>query len=334
MRIVIVGATSLRGKELVEVLKERFPSADLKLLDEEIAAGVLTDAAGEPAIVQSVDDESFEGARIVFFAGKPDFSAQHAAAALRGAPNVIDTSGGFRDRPDTRPWIPTLDAIFPPPSSGEGPEYRAYFSPSSPVIIASVLAAVLKQWNPSTTSIVFLQPVSERGQEGIEELERQTVNLLSFQPIAQPIFDAQVAFNVLDRYGESNSQPLAETRKDIARNIAAYLDGRASVPAVQLLQAPVFHSHAFTGFVELAGSPEPNQIEDQLAAAGFLFPDAGEPAPSAISAAGASRPLLGHVERDPNHWSGYWFWGVADNLRLSAENAVAIAERILDAEDE
>ena len=69
------------------------------------------------------------------------------------------------------------------------------------------------------------------GQEGIEELERQTVNLLSFQPIAQPIFDAQVAFNVLDRYGESNSQPLAETRKDIARNIAAYLDGRASVPA-------------------------------------------------------------------------------------------------------
>lgn len=94
MRIVIVGATSLRGKELVEVLKERFPSADLKLLDEEIAAGVLTDAAGEPAIVQSVDDESFEGARIVFFAGKPDFSAQHAAAALRGAPNVIDMSGG------------------------------------------------------------------------------------------------------------------------------------------------------------------------------------------------------------------------------------------------
>ena len=48
-RIVIVGATTLRGKELVDLLKERIPSADLKLLDEEIAAGILTEAAGEPA---------------------------------------------------------------------------------------------------------------------------------------------------------------------------------------------------------------------------------------------------------------------------------------------
>ena len=39
-RIVIVGATTLRGKELVDLLKERIPSADLKLLDEEIAAGI------------------------------------------------------------------------------------------------------------------------------------------------------------------------------------------------------------------------------------------------------------------------------------------------------
>jgi aspartate-semialdehyde dehydrogenase len=333
-RIVIVGATSLRGKELVEVLKERLPFADLKLLDEEITAGLLTDAAGEAAIIQSVDGESFEGARLVFFAGNPAFSARHADAALREAPGVIDMSGGLRDRPDARPWIPTLDEIFAPPSDLTGKESHVYFSPSAPVIIASSLAAVLLEWSPSAMSIVFLQPVSERGDEGIEELERQTVSLLSFQPIAQPIFDAQVAFNVLESFGEKNSQPLADIRNEIAKITAGYLNGRASVPAVQLLQAPVFHAHSFTAFAELAGSPEPAEIESQLTAAGFKFAGEGELAPSAISSAGESGPILGRVARDPNHWRGYWFWGAADNLRLSAENAVAIAERILDSSDE
>jgi aspartate-semialdehyde dehydrogenase len=334
LRIVIVGATSLRGKEVVEVIKERIPSAELKLLDEEIAAGVLIDAAGEPAIIQSVDEESFEGASIVVFAGNEAFSAKHAEAALRGTATVIDMTGGLRSRQEVRPWIPTLDTIFPINSFTSSQAPNAYLSPSAPVIIASALGAVLKQWTPTVCNIVFLQPVSDRGIEGIEELERQTVSLLSFQPIAQPVFDAQVAFNVLDRYGEKNNQSLAATRSAISRDVAAYLDGRASVPAVQLLQVPVFHSHAFTAFAELTGAPEPAEVEAQLAASGFQFAEAGEPAPSAISAAGAAQPLMGHVERDPNHWKGYWFWGVSDNLRLSAENVVAIVERVLDAKDD
>lgn len=65
-RAVIVGATSLRGKELAEVIEERFPDAALTLLDEDIAAGTLTDAGGEPLVIQAVDAESFEGAQFVF----------------------------------------------------------------------------------------------------------------------------------------------------------------------------------------------------------------------------------------------------------------------------
>lgn len=332
-RIVIVGATSLRGKEVVELIKQRIPSAELNLLDEEIAAGILTDAAGEPAIIQSVDEESFDGASIVVFAGDAGFSAKHADAALRGSATVIDMSGGLRSRPEARHWIPALDSVFSVDSFTSGKAPRVYLSPSAPVIIASALGAVLKQWTPSICSIIFLQPVSDRGVEGIEELERQTVSLLSFQPISQQVFDAQVAFNVLSRYREKSTQSLADTRSAISRDVAAYLDGRASVPAIQLLQAPVFHSHAFNAFAELTGSPEPAEVEGQLTASGFQFEGADESAPSAISAAGAPQPLMGHVERDPNHWNGYWFWGVADNLRLSAENAVAIAERVLDAND-
>jgi len=329
-RIVIVGATTLRGKELADLLKERIPTADLKLLDEEIAAGMLTEAAGEPAIIRSVDPESFEGARIVFFAGKPEFAAKHADDALRNSPVVVDLSGGLRDRADIRQWIPSLDTVLPAPAVAGRKASKAYYSPSAPVIISCALAAGLMQWSPVGVSIVFLQPVSERGQEGIEELERQTVSLLSFQPIGQTVFDAQVAFNVMDRYGEASAERLGATRESIARDVASYLASRAAVPAVQLLQAPVFHSHGFSAFAELKASPDPSEVEAGLTVAGFKFPDGDKSAPSLISAAGEAKPLLGHVERDPNRRGGYWFWGAADNLRVTAENAVAIADRVLE----
>lgn len=329
-KIVIVGATTLRGKELADLLKERIPFANLKLLDEEIAAGILTEAAGEPAIIQSVDPDSFEDAQIVFFAGKPDFAAKHAADALNGSTVVIDLSGGLRDRPDIRQWIPSLDAALPAvqPTASKG--HKAYYSPSAPVIISCALAAGLIQWTPTGLSIVFLQPVSERGQEAIEELERQTVGLLSFQPIGKTVFDAQVAFNVMDRYGEASAERLGATRESIARDIANYLNNRAAIPAVQLLQAPIFHSHGFSAFAELTNSPEPSAVQASLTAAGFKFPEADEPAPSVISAAAEPKPLLGDVERDPNRRCGYWFWGAADNLRVTAENAVEIAEKVLE----
>ena len=158
------------------------------------------------------------------------------------------------------------------------------------------------------------------------------MSLLSFQPIAKTIYDAQVAFNVMDRYGEVIAQPLAETRKDIARNIANYLEAAPPIPAIQLVQAPVFHSHGFTGFVELQSRRSPIKLRFSCAA-GFLFPDAGEPAPSLF----LRRAHRGHCWAT---WSaiqitgGYWFWGVADNLRLPRKMRWRSPSACLDAEDE
>jgi len=48
--MVIAGASSLLGAELKSLLEEsRFAGWDFSLLDEEIAAGTLTEAGGEPA---------------------------------------------------------------------------------------------------------------------------------------------------------------------------------------------------------------------------------------------------------------------------------------------
>jgi len=91
----------------------------------------------------------------------------------------------------------------------------------------------------------------------------------------------------------------------------------------------VFHSHAFTAYVELAASREPAELSGALAAAGFQLGAGADPAPTNVSVAGESQPVLGPVERDPSLERGYWLWGAADNLRVAAANALSIAERLL-----
>ena len=76
--------------------------------------------------------------------------------------------------------------------------------------------------------VMLFPPVSERDQPGIEELESQTTNLLSFRPIEQTVFDAQVAFNLLSGYGEESKPRLRIVAQgNCARRGAAILRPRA-----------------------------------------------------------------------------------------------------------
>ena len=56
-------------------------------------------------------------------------------------------------------------------------------------------------------SLTLFPPVSEREEAGVEELENQTTKLLSFQPIAETIFDTQVAFNLLNSLTARKAKP-------------------------------------------------------------------------------------------------------------------------------
>lgn len=326
-RVAIVGASSLRGKELKQLLDERgFPTMEVRLLDEDVAVGTLTEAGGEPTLIGAVNQDSFERVDLAFFAGSGENTARHFQDALRAGAAVIDLSEPRAELPEALPWVPALDLILPPPKPPQGNVFR---SPAAPAIVTCAIAAALAPLSTQRLTMVFFQPVSERGQPGIEELESQTVDLLSFKPISQPVFDVQVAFNMLRGYGEGCDQRLEDIRSAIRADVTAYLAGRLQPPAIQLLQAPVFYSYAFTAHAELTGAADPAVLEAALQTAGIKIQSAEEPPPNNLSVAGESQAVLARVERDPACNSGYWLWGAADNLRLSAANAVSIAEKLI-----
>lgn len=315
------------------VLEERnFPASEIVLLDTAVMAGTLTEAAGEPTFIRALEEDSFDRVRFAFFAGSASDTEGNWAAAQRAGATVIDLTGALAASGKATAWIPSLVPLIPPKPGAGGngaPHKIAYSSPASPVVIACTMAAALGTFAPRTIALTLFPPVSERDLAGINELETQTTNLLVFRPIEQTIFATQVAFNLLSRYGEESKPSLESTRAAIARDVAQYLAGRAPVPAIQLVQTPVFYGYAFTAYAEFAAPLPPEQLGAVFRNLGVKISGPDDLAPTNISVAGEDEIQLAAIQTDPNVAAGVWLWGVADNLRLATTNAVRIAEELL-----
>ena len=329
-RIVIAGASSLLGAELKTLLEEStFAGWDLRLLDEEGAAGTLTEAGGEPVVIQPVDEGSFERARFVFFTGSPEFAERNFAAALAAGAVAIDCKGKVSTKDQTAsPWFPKLDEFWNTRFTSNGTQFGI---PSAAAVAATSLSFGLRPVGLRRLSVTFFRPVSEAGRAGIEELESQTGQLLSFQSVGKPVFDTQVAFNLLERYGSASRQNLARVRKALREEISGCVENQSAVlPALQVLHAPTFYGMMFSACAELdPGVTDAESVSNACKEAGFSVARDEDCTPSNVSAAGENTIQLGVPQSDPAVYGTWWFWGAADNVRLPAWNAVKLAERLL-----
>ena len=153
--------------------------------------------------------------------------------------------------------------------------------------------------------------------------------MLAFQKLKTDVFDTQLAFNMLARYGEEALEPLESIEQRVEKHLASLLDAWPGVPmpSLRLIQAPVFHGHSISAWVEFAENPGADTPAKALAGAG-LDVRQDEP-PSNVGMAGQSGLSIGAIIVDHNQPRACWFWLVSDNLRLAAENAVAIAQESL-----
>jgi len=327
-RIVIAGASSLLGAELKSLLEEsKFAGWDFRLVDEELAAGTLTEAGGEPAVIQPVEEGSFERARLIFFTGSTEFSKANLKVAAQTGAHVIDLAGAALENADDAPgvpWFPKLDSLRGEGSSGHG---KLFGVPSAAATATAALALALSKLGLLSMNAVHFQSVSEAGRAGIEELESQTGKLLSFQPYGQPVFDTQVAFNMLDRFGAGSRQKLQNSVQRIRAEVRACVGKKVVLPAVQVLHAPVFYGATFSvcAAVDVLGG---QKIAEVCREAEFVIVPEDEARPSNVSVAGEKSIYLAQPEVDPSESSRFWLWGTADNIRLPAWNAVKLAEKL------
>ena len=326
-RIVIAGASSLLGAELKSLLEEsKFVDWDFHLVDEELAAGTLTEAGGEPAVIQTVEEGSFERAKFVFFSGSAEFVERNFKAALAARAVVIDFTGKVWTKDESQlPYFPKLDDFWGTPFT---PESSHFWIISAPGVAAASLSLGLKPLGLRSMSISFLRPVSEAGRAGIEELESQTKQLLSFQNVGQTVFDTQVAFAVSDRFGRGSREDLSIYESRLREEVESCTFTPDGVrPAIRVLHAPVFYGCTFSASAELDASATAEQVSSACAAAGFSLAEKGAII-SNLTSAGENVIQLAQPEADPSRPGSWWFWGAADNIRLPAWNAVKLAEKL------
>jgi len=326
-RIVIAGASSLLGAELKSLLEEsHFAACDFRLVDEESVAGLLTEDGGEPAVIQPVEADSFNKAWTIFFAGSPAFTARNLELANRSGARILDLSGALAGNGGVQMWLPR----FPEHADITSRDNANIFSiPSAPAeIIARIAVAVRSLSRSPLTAVAFQSISSSGGKAGIEELETQTGQLLSFQPAGKAVFDTQVAFTMLDHFGPASAHKLQASLEVLRKEVHACLPSDERAPLVQLLHAPVFYGSTVTAFANLDPSADAAIISKACGEAGLTIASDDSP-PGNISSAGETALQLAPPQSDPSAPGAWWFWAAADNVRVPAANAVKLAEKLL-----
>ncbi len=328
-RVAIIGAATLKGRELKEVLTDRnFPATDIRLLDDEESLGQLQAVGEEPTFIQSVLPEHLEDVDFTFFASEENFTRNSWQMARRAGSDVIDLSYALEDRPDAllrAPWVERELGTTRKVDFTEAPVVIAH---PAAIVLALLLLRAQKIGKVVHAIATMFEPASEHGRRGMDELHEQTVNLLSFQQLPKGVFDAQVAFNLLDRYGQNSQPALSTVESRIVRHFRSMVQDKLSVPSLMLLQAPIFHGHAFSLYIEL---DNPAQIEELVAAVSGEHVDvlqSAEESPSNVNAAGQEQIQV-FARGDAQNPNGFWLWAASDNLRIAALTAVECAESMI-----
>jgi aspartate-semialdehyde dehydrogenase len=324
-RVAVVGGDTLLAKELRELLEESKPAPSIELISAAADNAAVLGAEEDEAVVMSpLTKESLAGAQVAFLVGSAASSRRALKLNPPDGPVLIDLTAALEEQPNARLRAPSAE---PGPVSHPG-EIQVIAHPAA--IAVAMLLSSLAQRTPIRKSIIHIfEPASERGRKGLDELQQQTVAVLSFQKLKTDVFDAQLGFNLLARYGEEAIEPLEDVEERIARHLASLLAAYPAIPmpSLRLVQAPVFHGHSVSVWVELEEDPGPQAFSESLAAAGIdVRPD--EP-PSNVSIAGQSGLSVGAITPDANQPRAYWLWLVSDNFKIAAENALAVARELL-----
>jgi len=331
-KVALVGSESLLAREVRDIAAETAGLDLILIASGDENAGTLTSVAGEPALVGVLNAASLSDARAVILAGGSK-SARKALDLLGDPPEaaVIDLTYTAEERPDARLRAPAVEAGAE--SDAREAAVHVIAHPAA-IAMALFLRRVHFHYAVRRAVIQVFAPASEHGTQGVEELKEQTVSLLTFKSLPKTVFDSQLGFSLLARLGQEAQVTIEQSEMRIERHLASLLaaegDGEgAPMPSLRVIQAPVFHGYSFSAWVQFEDTPEIEVLEDSLGTAGIDVLGAEFDPPNNVGQAGQGGIAVGAIAPDRNDALACWFWFVADNLRLHAENAVAVARELV-----
>ncbi|WP_251359762.1 aspartate-semialdehyde dehydrogenase [Kangiella sp. TOML190] len=329
VNLAIVGATGAVGVTMREILEERnFPVDKIFLLASERSAGERVTFQGKSTMVQKLDDFDFAQVDIALFSAGGAISKQYAPIAAQAGAAVIDNTSEFRYQDD----IPLVVSEVNPEKIADYKNHGIIANPNCSTMQMMVAlkpiqdAVGIRHINVST-----YQAVSGSGQKAVEELAKQTAQLLNAREVKSEAYDKQIAFNVLPNidviqdngYTKEEMKMVWETQK-----ILADVDIKVSPTAVRV---PVFYGHSEAIHLQTKAPIEVSAVRQLLQdAQGVELVDNMQQldyATPVTHASGKDGVFVSRIRKDIGLENGIAMWVVSDNVRKGAAlNSVQIAE--------
>ncbi len=323
--LAVFDATTLVAEGVKEQLVERsFPVASMRLFSTRSGDGArLSEFDGEAMLVGSPDIDALGSLDIAFLCGSRKEGARYLEWAGRGGFVAIDLTAAANRSAD----VPLVNAAVNPEAIPADPVMIA--TPHAISLFLSSLLAPLRECGLQQASIVAFQPASQSGEQGIEELCRQTTGLLNFQEVPHQVFSRQLAFNLIpSSFAPQESEARGPRSDDVTSEVSRVLGGSLAV-SVEVIQAPIFHCQAAMAHVVLERGRKLEELLEACRRNGNVVVDDGGTGATPVDRAGVAGVLLAGV-RAAETESSFWVWALCDDkLSGNGVNAVRIAETVL-----
>ena len=331
LNVAVAGITGAVGQEFLALLEQRdFPATQYKFLASARSAGKKMTFMGQEYTIEELTEDSFADVDIALFSAGGSISKKFGPIAAKQGTVVVDNSSAFRMDPEVPLVIPEIN-----PEAIRGHK-NIIANPNCSTIIGIVPVWPLHQSNPVKRMVVSTyQAVSGAGWQAMEELKKQTREVLDGREAAPEVFTHPCAFNVFSHdsaigpngYNEEEMKMVKETRKIFSCDDIAITCTCARVP--------VMRTHCESINLEFTNSMEVEQVVDLLLQApGVTVVDDRESNtfPMPIEATGQGDILVGRIRQDESlpGQRGINLWVAGDQLlKGAALNAVQIAELLV-----
>jgi len=327
--VAVVGATGAVGETMLSILAERnFPIDQIHAVASHLSAGTRVFFDSKRLVVADLEKFDFTGIDIALFSPGASVSAVYAPKAAACGSVVIDNTSQFRYDDDIPLVVPEVN----PEAIANYQNRNIIANPNcSTIQMLVALKPIDDAVGIERINVATYQAVSGTGKEAVEELARQTADLLNGRPTENRVYPKQIAFNCLPQidvfqdngYTKEEMKMVWETRK--------ILDNQEILVNPTCVRVPVFYGHSEAVHIETRAKISAAKVRSLLRKApGIKVLDAAKDGgyPTAVSD-GASSDLVfvGRIREDISHPRGINLWVVADNVRKGAAlNSVQIAE--------
>jgi aspartate-semialdehyde dehydrogenase len=331
IKVAVVGATGAVGETMLQILHSRkFPAAEIVPLASAKSAGGQVTYGNRSLFVKDLASFDFRGTDIALFSAGGSVSAEFAPIAAAAGAVVVDNTSHFRYQDD----IPLVISEVNPEAIAGFKTRGIIANPNcSTMQMLVALAPLHRAAKITRINVATYQSVSGAGRSGLEELGKQTADLLGFKKVKPKKFPVQIAFNLIPQIDVFQDNGYTKEEMKMVWETQKILDPSITVNPT-CVRVPVFYGHSEALHIETErklSAAEARAILEKAPGVRVVDDPAAGLFPTPVGhAAGQDAVVVGRIREDLSHPRGLNLWVVADNIRKGAAlNAVQIAELLV-----